>query len=114
MPLNISGEARCSGGGYFATAGLRSGTRRSGRCGDRFAGGGKTASILPVERRRDLSNFVFWTLAEYCVEFKLPFDLMIGVNRAVYPAGVFQGMDLYDSRVSLIQQEGIVQRLSRR
>ena len=57
----------------------------------------------PVERRRDLSNFVFWTLAEYCVEYKLPFDLMIGVNRAVYPAGVFQGMDLYDSRVSLIQ-----------
>ncbi|MBA4016880.1 MAG: amidohydrolase [Pirellula sp.] len=57
----------------------------------------------PAERRRDLSNFVFWTLAEYCVEFKLPFDLMIGVNRAVYPAGVFQGMDLYDSRVSLIQ-----------
>jgi len=54
-------------------------------------------------RRRDLSNFVFWTVAEYCVEFKLPFDLMIGVNRAVYPGGVFQGMDLYDSRVSLIQ-----------
>jgi glucuronate isomerase len=54
-------------------------------------------------RRRDLSNFVFWTLAEYCVEFKLPFDLMIGVNRAVYPGGVYQGMDLYDSRVSLIQ-----------
>jgi glucuronate isomerase len=54
-------------------------------------------------KRRDLSNFVFWTLAEYCVEFKLPFDLMIGVNRAVYPGGVFQGMDLYDSRVSLIQ-----------
>ncbi|MGC3970086.1 MAG: hypothetical protein QM775_22995 [Pirellulales bacterium] len=46
---------------------------------------------------------MFWTLAEYCVEYKLPFDLMIGVNRAVYPTGVFQGMDLYDSRVSLIQ-----------
>jgi glucuronate isomerase len=57
----------------------------------------------PIERRRELSNFVFWTLAEYCVEFKLPFDLMIGVNRAVYPTGVYQGMDLYDSRVSLIQ-----------
>jgi glucuronate isomerase len=56
-----------------------------------------------ASKRRDLSNFVFWTLAEYCVEFKLPFDLMIGVNRAVYPGGVFQGMDLYDSRVSLIQ-----------
>ena len=38
-----------------------------------------------------------------CVEFRLPFDLMIGVNRGVYEAGVFQGRDLYDSRVSLIQ-----------
>ena len=28
---------------------------------------------------------------------------MIGVNRGVYEAGVFQGQDLYDSRVSLIQ-----------
>jgi glucuronate isomerase len=57
----------------------------------------------PVERRRDLSNFVFWTLAEFCADFRLPFDLMIGVNRAVYEAGVYQGQDLYDSRVSLIQ-----------
>ncbi len=46
---------------------------------------------------------MFWTLAEYCAEFKLPFDLMIGVNRGVYADGVFQGRDLYDSRVSLIQ-----------
>ncbi|MFO0792090.1 MAG: glucuronate isomerase [Pirellulales bacterium] len=50
-----------------------------------------------------LANFVFWTLAEFCAEFKLPFDLMIGVNRTVYRDGVFQGQDLYDSRVSLIQ-----------
>jgi glucuronate isomerase len=49
------------------------------------------------------ANFAFWTLAEYCAEHKLPFDLMIGVNRAVYRAGVYQGQDLYDSRVSLIQ-----------
>jgi glucuronate isomerase len=49
------------------------------------------------------SQFVFWTLAECCDEFKLPFDLMIGVNRAVYRAGVYQGQDLFDSRVSLIQ-----------
>lgn len=55
------------------------------------------------QRRRDLSNFVFWTLAQFCVEYRLPFDLMIGVNRSVYPGGVYQGMDLYDSRVSLIQ-----------
>jgi glucuronate isomerase len=50
-----------------------------------------------------LSRFVFWTLAEYCAEFTLPFDLMIGVNRRVYPEGVFQGQDLFDQRVSLIQ-----------
>lgn len=50
-----------------------------------------------------LAQFVFWTLAEFCAEFKLPFDLMIGVNRAVYRSGVYQGQDLYDSRVSLIQ-----------
>ena len=53
--------------------------------------------------RAALSRFVFWTLAEMCVEHRLPFDLMIGVNRSVYEAGVHQGRDLYDSRVSLIQ-----------
>ncbi|MCG8652881.1 MAG: glucuronate isomerase [Pirellulales bacterium] len=50
-----------------------------------------------------LSRRVFWTLAELCDQFGLPFDLMIGVNRGVYADGVFQGQDLYDSRVSLIQ-----------
>ena len=55
--------------------------------------------------RQRLSHFVFWTLAQFCAEHKLPFDLMIGVNRRVYPNGVFQGQDLYDSRVSLIQYQ---------
>jgi hypothetical protein len=50
-----------------------------------------------------MANYVFWTLAEYCRDTNLPFDLMIGVNRGVYADGVFQGQDLYDSRVSLIQ-----------
>ncbi len=50
-----------------------------------------------------LGYWVFWQLAKHCDQFSLPFDLMIGVNRSVYPAGVFQGQDLYDSRVSLIQ-----------
>ena len=61
------------------------------------------ASLLAGNSDPDAANFVFWTLAQYCHEFKLPFDLMIGVNRAVYEAGVYQGQDLYDSRVSLIQ-----------
>jgi glucuronate isomerase len=52
-----------------------------------------------------VSQFAFWTLAEFCAEFKLPFDLMIGVNRAVYRGGVYQGQDLYDSRMSLIQYQ---------
>lgn len=50
-----------------------------------------------------LSNRVFWTLAELCDHHGIPFDLMIGVNRGVYADGVYQGQDLYDSRVSLIQ-----------
>lgn len=53
--------------------------------------------------RRGVGHFVFWTLAEMCRDYRLPFDLMIGVNRAVYRAGVYQGQDLFDSRVSLIQ-----------
>jgi len=54
-----------------------------------------------------LSRFVFWTLAEFCSEYKLPFDLMIGVNRRVYESGVFQGQDLFDKRVSLIQYKAL-------
>ncbi|MFN0020313.1 MAG: amidohydrolase [Pirellulaceae bacterium] len=53
--------------------------------------------------KRAAGSFVFWTLAEMCAVYSLPFDLMIGVNRGVYEAGVHQGRDLYDSRVSLIQ-----------
>lgn len=58
---------------------------------------------LTGDESRTLSSFVFWTLAEFCVEYRLPFDLMIGVNRRVYEAGVFQGQDLFDQRTSLIQ-----------
>ena len=58
---------------------------------------------LGEAEQRELSCFVFWSLAEQCAERQLPFDLMIGVNRRVYEAGVFQGQDLYDKRMSLIQ-----------
>jgi glucuronate isomerase len=50
-----------------------------------------------------MARWMFWTITEQCEAHHLPFDLMIGVNRGVYPTGVFQGQDLYDSRVSLIQ-----------
>jgi glucuronate isomerase len=52
---------------------------------------------------RDIAPGVFWIVAEFCREFKLPFDLMIGVNRRVYVNGVYQGQDLFDQRTSLIQ-----------
>lgn len=63
---------------------------------------GKGLDADPNDRHA-AANFVFWSLAERCRHHKLPFDLMIGVNRGVYETGVFQGQDLYDSRVSLIQ-----------
>jgi glucuronate isomerase len=59
-------------------------------------------SVDPAHRTA-LSRRVFWTIAELCDQYRLPFDLMIGVNREVYREGVHQGRDLYDSRVSLIQ-----------
>ena len=62
-----------------------------------------TDQPLDDSEQRDLSCFVFWSLAEQCADRRLPFDLMIGVNRRVYEDGVFQGQDLYDKRVSLIQ-----------
>ncbi len=52
---------------------------------------------------RDLAPGIFWLVAELCRDFKLPFDLMIGVNRRVYINGVYQGQDLFDQRTSLIQ-----------
>lgn len=57
--------------------------------------------------RRSAQEFIFWTITEFCSEYKLPFDLMIGVNRRVYPEGVFQGQDLFDQRVSLIQYKDL-------
>lgn len=67
---------------------------------DRLLGQAEQAS---AEDKSVVGKWVFWQLAEHCRDFALPFDLMIGVNRAVYPAGVYQGQDLYDSRLSLIQ-----------
>ncbi len=59
------------------------------------------------QQKKAASQFTFWAIAQLCDDFKLPFDLMIGVNRGVYPAGVFQGQDLYDSRVSMIQYKDL-------
>jgi glucuronate isomerase len=66
--------------------------------------GAKACAIsLPPDFTPSPQHAVFWALAEKCREFKLPFDLMIGVNRRVFPGGVYQGQDLFDQRTSLIQ-----------
>ena len=73
---------------------------RAGKALDAVLAKGEGADQSHLEA---LAQTVFWNLAELCDSYDLPFDLMIGVNRRVYPAGVYQGQDLYDSRVSLIQ-----------
>ena len=57
----------------------------------------------PAQEQAQRAVGIFWMLAEHCRAFKLPFDLMIGVNRRVYRDGVYQGQDLFDQRTSLIQ-----------
>ena len=61
------------------------------------------AISLPPYFAPSPNHHVFWALAEHCRAFKMPFDLMIGVNRRVFPTGVYQGQDLFDQRTSLIQ-----------
>ncbi len=56
---------------------------------------------LRPEEHDDIRRAVFWMLAEFAADFRLPFDLMIGPVREVYPAGVLGGHDLFDRRVSL-------------
>jgi len=58
---------------------------------------------LTADEAQTVSAFMFWQLTQLCADHNLPFDLMIGVNRKVYPAGVYQGQDLFDKRTSLIQ-----------
>ena len=52
---------------------------------------------------QDLAPGVFWMLAEFCREFRLPFDLMIGVNRRVYARASTRGRTCSTSGTSLIQ-----------
>jgi glucuronate isomerase len=56
---------------------------------------------LRPDEHDDIRCVMLWTLAEFCAEYRLPFDLMIGPIRNTYPAGVSGGRDLFDRRVSL-------------
>ncbi|MBI4603282.1 MAG: glucuronate isomerase [Planctomycetes bacterium] len=62
-----------------------------------------SGSRLAAHEELTVSCFVFWQVAELCREHGLPFDLMIGVHRNVYPGGVHQGRDLFNRLTSLHQ-----------
>jgi glucuronate isomerase len=64
---------------------------------------------LRPEEHAEIRQLVFWMLAEFCAEYRLPFDLMIGPVRNIYPAGVAGGRDLFDRRVSLRDYAGLFQ-----
>jgi glucuronate isomerase len=68
---------------------------------------------LRADEHTEIRRLVFWTLAEYCADFQLPFDLMIGPIRNVYPAGVAGGRDLFDRRVSLADYRDLFNHFSR-
>jgi len=50
-----------------------------------------------------VARWVLFKLAQLCADAEVPFDLMIGPVRDVYPAGVEQGRDLFDHRFSLYE-----------
>ncbi|HUU93549.1 MAG TPA: glucuronate isomerase [Phycisphaerae bacterium] len=59
---------------------------------------------------RHLAVFAFDVVAEVCHQFHKPFQLMIGVLRNVYPAGVEGGRDLLSKSGSLIQYADLFRR----
>ena len=66
---------------------------------------------LRPDEHDEVRRAVFWMIAEFCAEYRLPFDLMIGPIRGVYPAGVAGGRDLFDRRVSLHDFRALFNRL---
>ncbi len=67
---------------------------------------------LRPDEHDEIRATVFWMLAEFCADFGLPFDLMIGPVRDVYPAGVAGGRDLFDRRVSLYEYRALFNHFS--
>ncbi|MGL5094154.1 MAG: glucuronate isomerase, partial [Planctomycetia bacterium] len=65
------------------------------------------------DEKRTVSYAVFYSLADRCEDYNLPFDLMIGVHRGVYVDGVHQGRDLFDKSTSLYQYRALFNEKSR-
>ena len=70
-----------------------------------------TGLDLRPDEHEEVRRCAFWAVAELCAEYRLPFDLMIGPIRGVYPAGVAGGRDLFDRRTSLHDYRALFNRL---
>ena len=93
--------ARATGVEVGDAASLRAATRK---LFEHFTAKGAKACAISLPHDFDpAASATFLTLAEHCREFGLPFDLMVGVTRDVYPGGVHQGRDLFDRGGSLVQ-----------
>ncbi|HQR43973.1 MAG TPA: glucuronate isomerase, partial [Gemmatales bacterium] len=68
---------------------------------DRLPATAPLLNLTPTQQVT-LKAQVFHAIAEQCNVHGLPFDLMIGVQRNVYPSGVYQGQDLMDEPGSLL------------
>ena len=65
---------------------------------------------LSPDEAETLSIFVFDVVASLCRQFHKPFQLMIGVVRNVYPAGVQGGRDLLSQQGTLLAYAGLFRR----
>jgi glucuronate isomerase len=75
-------------------------------CNDEIVGRGMAPGD-PDRASYALPMYLSWLLTEFCREFSLPFDLMIGVTRDAYKNGVHQGKDLFSKRTSLDRYLGL-------
>jgi len=65
---------------------------------------------LSADEATALAVFTFDVIAATCKQFRKPFQLMIGVLRNVYPAGVAGGRDLPSKQGSLMAYAGLFRR----
>ncbi len=100
-PAVVARLAKATGIEVGDAASLRAAIRK---LFEHFSAHGAKACAISLPHDFDpTASPAFLMLAELCREFRLPFDLMIGVTRDVYPGGVHQGRDLFDRGGSLVQ-----------
>jgi glucuronate isomerase len=73
------------------------------RAAGRALGRAARGKDLSAEEGDALAAFAFESIVEACRNFRKPMQLMIGVVRGAYPAGVEGGRDLLSKQGSLIQ-----------